>query len=685
MATELDTLIVKLAADTAQMRGELAKATSAMAREMQKQAKEVEKVNASLAKVGNTIKNSIMGALAALAPTQLVRMGHETMKWADDLKAVAERIGVSTTSLQELIGAGRQVNISAQEMTKGMEAFAVKFAEAASGKGRGVDALKALGVAARDSTGQVKSFDRVLDEVADSIKEFDRPSQLAIAKQLFGDEGALKFLDLLGQGKGRLEELRQVARDTGVVISEDMVNAGERFNKTLEKIEDRARTGIRTAFLELAPILDSLASKIDKVTQRADVIRRFGVNSIGPMLLNEMFPNTTDAARQGMRQVFPKSLADMIGIPNATDGAKADRDAFRAADAASMKALPTPSGKKVANFDKTGANQADDFRKLMDELRTATEKARAALDPYRAALADLDLKLLKIKATNEQATEATMEFNKAWNAKVQSSMDQMLADTEHMARLTAAEISGRREVVIALELEEQIRKRLGDKAAAELRPRIEQQARLRAEMERAREMSQALERGFESGMSGMADAAGAFFDVNRNGWQEMGNVALNTIRAIAQEMLLITTIRPLAKAGANWFSSLLGGGGGAADAAGNAIGGGFDFSKIFSFLGFADGGDPPMNRWSLVGERGPELIRPRAPMTVVPNHALGGGGTINLYGAPSDSVRVDQLSAGLRQIGMKVNLMERTERERVLGHVADGSRRGGSFATALGR
>lgn len=685
MATELDTLLVKLAADTAQMRGELAKATSAMAREMQKQAKEVEKVNVSLAKVGNTIKGAVMGALAGLSASNLVRMGHETMKWADDLKAVAERIGVSTTSLQELIGAGRQVNISAQEMTKGMEAFAVKFAEAASGKGRGVDALKALGVTARDSTGQVKSFDRVLDEVADSIKEFDRPSQLAIAKQLFGDDGALKFLDLLGQGKGRLEELRQVARDTGVVISEDMVSAGERFNKTLEKIEDRARTGIRTAFLELAPILDDLANKIDKVTQRADVIRRFGVNSLGPMLLNEMFPNTTDAVRQGMRRVFPKSLADVIGVPDASDAAKADRDAFRAADAASMRALPTPSGKKVANFDKTGAGQAEEFRKLMEDLKAATEKARASMDPYRASIADLDAKLAKMNATTQQGTIAKTEFNKAWGAKVEGAMERLLADTEHMARLTAAEISGRRDVVIALEIEAGLRRTIGAEEVARLRPQIEQQGRLRAEMERAAEMGRGITSALETGAGQMADAFGAFFDKSKNGWQEMGNAALNTLKAIAQEMLLITTIRPLAKAGANWFSSLLGGGGGAADAAGNAIGGGFDFSKIFSFLGFADGGDPPMNRWSLVGERGPELIRPRAPMTVVPNHALGGGGTINLYGAPSDSVRVDQLSAGLRQIGMKVNLMERTERERVLGHVADGSRRGGSFATAIGR
>lgn len=48
-------------------------------------------------------------------------------------------------------------------------------------------------------------------------------------------------------------------------------------------------------------------------------------------------------------------------------------------------------------------------------------------------------------------------------------------------------------------------------------------------------------------------------------------------------------------------------------------------SSISSFLGFADGGDPPVGRASIVGERGPELFIPRTAGTIIPNEALGGG------------------------------------------------------------
>jgi lambda family phage tail tape measure protein len=61
---------------------------------------------------------------------------------------------------------------------------------------------------------------------------------------------------------------------------------------------------------------------------------------------------------------------------------------------------------------------------------------------------------------------------------------------------------------------------------------------------------------------------------------------------------------------------------------GGGSGGGF-LGKLFGGF-FADGGSPPMNKVSVVGERGPELFVPKQPGTIVPNGAFGGGGqTVN--------------------------------------------------------
>ena len=51
-------------------------------------------------------------------------------------------------------------------------------------------------------------------------------------------------------------------------------------------------------------------------------------------------------------------------------------------------------------------------------------------------------------------------------------------------------------------------------------------------------------------------------------------------------------------------------------------------STVSPFLGFANGGRPPVGRPSIVGERGAEMFVPDRAGTIIPNHELGGGTNI---------------------------------------------------------
>ena len=59
-----------------------------------------------------------------------------------------------------------------------------------------------------------------------------------------------------------------------------------------------------------------------------------------------------------------------------------------------------------------------------------------------------------------------------------------------------------------------------------------------------------------------------------------------------------------------------------------ALTGLFGGTKIGGFLGFANGGRPPVGKPSIVGERGPEIFVPRTAGTIIPNNQIGGGGDI---------------------------------------------------------
>lgn len=79
---------------------------------------------------------------------------------------------------------------------------------------------------------------------------------------------------------------------------------------------------------------------------------------------------------------------------------------------------------------------------------------------------------------------------------------------------------------------------------------------------------------------------------------------------------------------------------------------GLDFGSIagsvltrnFSGFGFANGGNPPVGKASIVGERGPELFIPSVPGRIIPNNALGGRMAVEVVASPYFDVRVREVA-----------------------------------------
>jgi phage-related minor tail protein len=85
-------------------------------------------------------------------------------------------------------------------------------------------------------------------------------------------------------------------------------------------------------------------------------------------------------------------------------------------------------------------------------------------------------------------------------------------------------------------------------------------------------------------------------------------------RSIIQDLIAIQ----MKAAASKILMSLFGGFGASTGPAG---------ASVMGMPGWADGGDPPVGRPSIVGERGPELFIPKGSGTIIPNHALGGMGS----------------------------------------------------------
>jgi phage-related minor tail protein len=89
----------------------------------------------------------------------------------------------------------------------------------------------------------------------------------------------------------------------------------------------------------------------------------------------------------------------------------------------------------------------------------------------------------------------------------------------------------------------------------------------------------------------------------------------------------------------------------------------------------ADGGPVTAGSTYIVGERGPEVFMPSVSGSIVPNHALGGGGVTVVQNISIDS-RSDQASI-MQAMAMSA--------ERAKNDIMASLNRGGEFARATGR
>lgn len=133
---------------------------------------------------------------------------------------------------------------------------------------------------------------------------------------------------------------------------------------------------------------------------------------------------------------------------------------------------------------------------------------------------------------------------------------------------------------------------------------------------RTDEMKRGFDQAAESFADGFADAL--------IGAKSFGQAVRGLVADIAKLVIKKSIANPVA----DWLSAGL-----------SSVFGGF----------FANGGDPPVGKVSVVGERGPELFVPKGAGTIIPNHALGGGTVVN-YAPVIDARGADRAAiAELRQ------------------------------------
>lgn len=702
MATDQEALLLQISADTSRLEKQFAKAIATVdsgAKTMEARANTMgERLSASLGKteIGAALDKVFdasrfavleeggaklkvfgsalepLGPLGLAAAAGLVAVGFaieqalKTAEWAEGLERASKALGLTTTQLQEFDFVATATGIPVDKLRETLGGLEKTIGLVETHAAR-ANTLKLFTEGLKITPEQLKGWgdlETQLPHILDALAKLDVEARNAFASRMKIDP---EVINSLIESRDRLADLVKQAHEYGIVVDEDVVkrsaDAADKMRVAADIIDRNLKvafvglaTPIADASLALAKFVSLLQSKPDDSALIASIRRVIG--DMGKLaLLGPLFGGAA-VVSGGHPQSNPVTPADMErfitgdkgggSIPTISGGrgghhartstfdiGKADIDAIAKAQEAELRARLALT------------NDAEARLAIENQLNaTAIERQKAdnlalVFDHKRGMLAALQVETALNRQQGEEDAlrqrQATWAIEDKEEEVHKALLDAQIAELEAQVSMAATQTERDTIERKILELRHQEEWHLqGRDNSRAVQSGTESQDQADAKMaaglsQRASETSILL---YQQTYQPIHDALSAAV---HGGWP-----GLVSYMASKLEESLIDVFAK------NLTQQFLGGGSGS----GGGLGG--FFSTALSFLGFADGGDPPVGVPSIVGERGPELFVPRTAGTVVPNHMMNlvRGGVPSQVGGSAPiylHVQVDAKDAVLSQ------------------------------------
>ncbi len=607
------------------------------------------------------------------------------------LKAAILGVGVTALGRQAILTSANfeKLNVRLGLLTKASGTFAKSQEIAAEAqKLFGLSATEALeGIT--NITARLQPLGVGVEDIRTTFIGFNTAAKLAGASAMESSNAFRQLAQALGSGRLQGDEFRSIAEqvptilapiaaELGVTIGELKKFASEGkltsdvVIRALKKVEldgadslkallendptqvfknlgNEAENLSRAFGDQLAPAVLPVIRALTKVTEAitnfvksgagqvtliftAIAVAAKGVAIITPVIIGQLATLATSfqvaainsaLASTGLKGVAASSFLAAGGITKATIALSALKIALiKTGIGAAIVILGTLAAKFIDN--KNSAQEAADAAKAFDDnIKGITETApqtEAALnsltiankefelsnlgtnrnDAGRRKALERELEILKERSIilqGEKERDAQLALDKAFN-------DQTIALLKNISAMEA-KLAGKEEEFNMEQRINELKERFGELDAQQIIDLIKQEELLKKKVEQmtrqeeiAKKINGAFKQIGEDIGTGITDAlVGAI-----EGTRTLGEAAKSIINDLASSLLRL---------GINM-----------------ALTGLFGGTKVGKFLGFANGGRPPVGKPSIVGERGPEIFVPRSAGTIIPNNKIGGSGGI---------------------------------------------------------
>lgn len=590
---------------------------------------------------------------SAIGATAFAAMAYQALKLADEISDTAKANEMAVDSVLKLRNALALSGGEAENAGKFLSSFTATIDKAAEGSFETQKTLKMLGVSLGDL--RTMNIDQLFTKAVDSLAKMDDPlTRNAKAMELFGKAAkGVDFVALneeLKNGAGVTDQqataiekaaaaydlLEKSARDFSTMLA---VELGPSIKTTIDYLNDMKGQGngfgavFKTVFQTIAVlgsdvafVFGGIADEIRHTYENAKILATQGIDAA--IAANERYDAYRKSKRQNLdffqAQIMGESTGRSANDPRRLDsqtGAGPTRSVKPGIDKEAEAAAKRLADLRAKGFAVTQA-ESDEYRKLMGQQQDAyTQAAIAQQDRQKAASIEIDRakEMLELAFQGRNMRGEDLQYA------------QELKEIE-WKRLDAIEKINSDRSLNKKAKEDALQKEndLAEKAVALAEKRLEltRQTRIGTLTEgffnametMGRNAITEFERGqmaFESVVGNMESAIDRFVKTGKLSFKDLA-------RSIIQDLIAIQMKAAAMRFLGAAFSMFSGG------VAANGVSGmGTGVTGFGS--AYADGGDPPVGKMSLVGERGPELFVPRTAGTIIPNNSLGSiGSTTNV-------------------------------------------------------
>lgn len=254
-----------------------------------------------------------LGAATGLVAKGMFDAAVSAGQFADELLATADKANISADTLQQWRYAAEFIDTDVEVMTGSMQKMTRTL-------GSNEDAFRNLGIATRDSAGNLKSQEEIFYSSIDALNGIENATERDIAAQKLFGRSAAELNPLIKAGGDELRRLSEEAIAAGTVISGPTLEKFAAFDDTMQKLKMQFGALSKNLVAGFIPAIEGLISPLQNAMGQINVILSDGLQEGDFDKITEIVANTVGEIGKLISEMLPKLIEFIVPAINSLIG-----------------------------------------------------------------------------------------------------------------------------------------------------------------------------------------------------------------------------------------------------------------------------------------------------------------------------------------------------------------------------